>query len=131
MQQLLLGSGGISATLPATITVWDTEVGTTATASFTMNATGTYNSIGNVLSPSGTWAIGGGASNYQFRLTVTSGTFGGAATGTWVGPSASPTWSLSQASTGSATAEGTLEIRDSSTFTVYASTTLTLEVEYF
>lgn len=132
MQQMLLGSGGISATLPATLLVWDTDISpATALASLTMNAAGTYTSVGNTNTVSGTWAIGGGASDYQFRLTVLSGTFGGASTGIWVGPSASPTWSATQATTGSNTAEGTLEIRNNATGQVLATSTLTLEVEVF
>lgn len=132
MQQMLLGSGGISATLPATLLVWDTDISPgTALASLTMNAAGTYTSVGNTNNVSGTWAIGGGASDYQFRLTVLSGTFGGASTGVWVGPSSSPTWNATQATTGSNTAEGTLEIRNNATGQVLATSTLTLEVEVF
>lgn len=132
MQQMLLGGGGISATLPATLLVWDTDISPgTALASFTMNAAGTYTSVGNTNDITGTWAIGGGVTDYQFRLTVISGTFGGASTGIWLGPSSSPTWSLTQASVGQLTAEGTLEVRNNATGQVLATSTLTLEAEVF
>ena len=132
MQQMLLISGGISATLPATLDVWDATIAPThAVASFTLNAAGTYTSSGNTLNVSGTWAIGGGSSDYQFRLTVISGIFSGSATGTWLGPSVSPSWSITQTVVGDKIAEGTLEIRNNATGQVLASSILTLTAEQF
>lgn len=132
MQQMLLGGGGISATLPATLQVWDTKISpASATASFTLNAAGTYTSVGSTASVSGTWAIGGGAADYQFRLTPTGGAFSGASTGIWVGPSASPTWSLTLSGIGTDSAVGTLEIRNNATTQVLATSELTLNVDVF
>ena len=135
MQQMLLTGGGISATLPADMLIWDTDtVPSGALASLTINAAGTYTSVGNTNSVSGTWAIGGGTADYQFRMTVVSGTIGGASTGIWVGPSSSPTWSVSQAGTapgGESTAEGTLEIRSNATGQVFTSSAVTLTAEVF
>jgi len=134
MQQMLLTGSGISATLPADILVWDTDtVPNGAAASLTINAAGTYTSVGNTNSVSGTWAIGGGTADYQFRMTVVSGTIGGASTGIWVGPSASPTWSVSVsgAATGEQIAEGTLEIRSNATGQVFTSSAVVLHAEVF
>lgn len=135
MQQMLLTGSGISATLPADILVWDTHIHPTAAlASLTINAAGTYTSVGNTASVSGTWAIGGGAADYQFRMTVISGSFGGASTGIWVGPSSSPTWSVSVPGTspsGEQIAEGTLEIRSNATGQVFTSSFVTLHAEVF
>jgi hypothetical protein len=135
MQQMLLTGSGISATLPPDLLVWDTDnVPSGSLASFTLNAAGTYTSVGNTNNVSGTWAIGGSAADYQFRLTVVSGSFGGASTGIWVGPSASPTWSVTQAGAspgGDTFAEGTLEIRSNATGQVFTSSNLTLQAEVF
>ena len=135
MQQMLLTGSGISATLPPNLYVYDTDIiPSGASASFTMNAAGTYSSVGNAANESGTWAIGGGATDYQFRLTVIYGIFGGASTGIWVGPSASPTWTVSQSGVspgGNTTAEGTLEIRSNATGQVFTSSALILEAEVF
>lgn len=135
MQQMLLTGSGISATLPPDLYVYDTHlIGTSSSASFTLNAAGTYSSVGNSANVSGTWAIGGGATDYQFRLTVISGTFGGASTGIWVGPSASPTWTVFQSGVspgGDTIAEGTLEIRSNATGQVFTSSLLVLEAEVF
>lgn len=130
ISQILMSSyGGIGAVLPSAIVVTDRRIHPNAsTASFTLNAAGTYTSVGNVIAPTGTWALYGGATDYQFRLTVITGTFSGASTGVWVGPSASPTWSLSIPvnTFNDLTSEGLLEIRDNATLAVLASATLTL-----
>lgn len=132
MQQMLLIGGGIGATLPAELSVSDNTVHPThAVASFTMNAAGTYTSSGNTTAPSGTWAIGGGAADYQFRLTVISGTFAGSATGTWLGPSVSPVWSITQTVPGEKIAEGTLEIRANATAQVLATSNLILSANQY
>ena len=131
MQQVLLIGSGIGATLPADIEIRDSEVGTSATASFTLNTSGAYSSVGNASSVSGTWALGGTGPAYDFRLTVSVGTFAGSATGSWINGSATATWSRTQASVGDSSAEGVLEIRNATTLQVLTTANLTLIAEYF
>ena len=130
MQQMLFGGYGVTAVLPSLIEVSDYKYSpATASASFTMNAAGTYSASDPGVS--GNWAIGGGAPDYQFRLTTSSGTFNGASTEIWVGPSASPTWTVNRASKGFNEAIGILEIRSNATAEILATTTLSLYAEVY
>ena len=124
---MMMLAGGVrrGATLPSTMTVTD-ERTTPSTASFTLNTSGLYSSVGNQASVSGVWKQGPESSNYEVRATVISGSPSGT-TGSWLSLSSSRTWSVSD-STGSGpiTASLTIEIRDASTLTVYTTSTLSL-----
>jgi hypothetical protein len=114
--------------LPATIDVSDARMNTTSSASFTLNNTGTYSSIANVLAPSGTWLGSGSASSYDCRATIVSGTVTSGVVGTWQNLGTSRGWSKND-STAGFTGESvtlTLEIRDASSLAVVATATLGL-----
>lgn len=115
--------------LPTSIYVAGESTGTVF-SSFTIDNSGSYSSVGLYSAPSGTWLLSGSASNYEVRLTLTSGTISGT-TGTWLSLGTSRTWS-NTANPGTGfyyvlrEGIGTLEIRDSVTTAILASTTLTV-----
>jgi hypothetical protein len=131
MMQMLLGAMGKFALLPSDITITDIVVSpSTATASFTLNSSGTYTCAGSIKPADGTWLKGTGTgSDYEARLTVVSGTFTTGTTGSWVSLGTSRQWILAQISVGSSSAAGTLEIRDPSSGVVFTSCNLTLNAE--
>ena len=120
-----------AATLPASIAVRDDNI-STSTASFSIGNSNNYSSSGNVFAPTGTWLLQGSFSNYEVRLAVTSGSFGGASTGVWLGLGTSRTWQ-NVAFPGTSgyynlvRGEGLLEIRTSATQVVVASTVLIVQ----
>ena len=122
------GAGGLNASLPSSLSVEDLVLNpNTATASFTLNSGGIYTSSGNITAPSGTWKTGTGVgSDYETRLTVTSGSFSGSGTGSWLSLGTTRTWYKTQSGVGTADAGGTVEIRNASTGTVYTSSVLSL-----
>lgn len=116
--------------LPATIDVSVVSSPGPAVSSTTFSADGTYTSTdgtsnGNWYTPT-TGAVGGG---YEIRWTVVSGTLTTGTTGTWQSLASDITYSRNRVAAGIATAVGTVEIRDASTLSVLASSTVTLEAE--
>ena len=75
------------------------------------------------------WLLSGVVGDYQVRCTVNSGTVVGT-TGTWQLCSTDRGWYISQSSNGTKTANITIEIRDTATSTVQASSTHALSAEY-
>lgn len=122
------GYSGPNASLPASLYVEDNASAGSSTASFTMNSNGTYSSVGNLSSVSGTWQTGTGTgSSYDVRVTLITGTFSSGTTGTWVSLSTTRSWSCVQSSPGFKYTNATLEIRDASTLAVLATSDLTVQ----
>lgn len=121
--------GGVS--LPSSISVLDVEIAPTdATASFTISSAGTYASVGNGSSPSGTWLNIAPASDYDVMFT-TSDTPSGDLTNTWLNLASSRSWSVTDATVNGApvTAVGTLSIRRSASGVVIDSCSLSIWAE--
>jgi hypothetical protein len=114
--------------LPATIFVNDRRITASSTAFFSLLNTGAYSSTGNLAAPSGTWLGAGAASDYDCRLTITSGTLSSGTAATWLNLGTSRTWSKNDPAAGTLalTGIGTLEIRRASDLVVVATSTLTL-----
>lgn len=125
---LICGDGG-GAELPGGgIAVIDTSVTpTNSQAVFTIEAAGTYVSVGSVQDPSGTWKLFGAGSDYEVNF-ITSDSPTGDAVNTWLGLGSDRGWAVtdSVAGGGSVTASGTLSIRRASSGTVVASCALSL-----
>jgi hypothetical protein len=122
------GKANRTITLPANQTVSDSGPGG-ASASLQLNFDG--NRYENTLSGGtvndGAWcAPAGQVSTVQMRATVTSGSLTSGTTGSWI--SATQSWSLTKATPGTFTCVFTLEVRDSTTLTVLATETVTLQV---
>lgn len=131
VMQMLLGSGGKFALLPGSITVTDIAFSpSTASANFALNSSGTYTCTGSIAPANGTWLKGAGTgSDYEARLTATTGTFSTGTVGSWISLGTNRTWTVTQGSVGSNSAEGTLEIRDAISGVVFTTCTLTLNAE--
>lgn len=118
----------LSVTLPASIGCNDFAISTTdAHAYLYINNNGTWSGTG---AGSGTWMDGGTASEYDVRLTQTSGTTIGGTLGTWMNLATSRNWVLSETRNGffSSSAAATLEIRmAASPYTVLDTATVTFE----
>lgn len=134
VQKVSVGVGGawkdawtyLTVTLPGTINCDQLEISPTDSLStFTLSNAGTYSGSGGV---SGTWLTAGSASQCECRLTPTSGTFDGGTINTWENLGTSRTWQELNTTNGtsSESASGTLEIRDATSGTVLATTTLTI-----
>ena len=84
--------------------------------------------IGGAVSYYEDWLLSGAAGDYQVRATVTSGSVSGSATGSWLALTSTRAWSVTDNFAGgpSATANITVEIRDTATNTVRASASITL-----
>jgi hypothetical protein len=104
---------------------------TTSVASITFNADGTYTRLNGA---SGNWATpttGGVGAGYDIRWTNVSGTLTSGTAGTWQNLSSARTYGRNRVGVGSATAVGTIEIRDASTLSVLTSCSTTLFAEVF
>ena len=114
---------GPAASLPANLYVEQNNPSGSATASFTMNSNGTYSSVGNLSSESGTWQTGSGTgASYDVRVTLIDGSFDSGTTGSWLSLSSSRTWSMS--TTTIQFANSTIEVRDASTLVVLTTSSL-------
>jgi len=98
----------------------------TATATYQLTNAGVESAT---LAGTNTWLPAGSAANYDCRLTMTTGSVTGSATGTWLNLGTTRSWSLTQSVIGSASASGTIEIRDASTLTVLGTATVSFYAE--
>lgn len=101
-----------------------------AFSGLTLNNDGTYTSGSG--GSSGTWRGGGASSEYDARLTLTSGALTGGTLATWLNLGTSRTWSCNETRDGyySSAFTGTLEIRmAASPYTVLSTTTVTLQAD--
>lgn len=132
IQQMLLGSEGRFALLPASITLLDVEfTPSTATASFALNSSGTYTCIADTINPgNGTWLKGTGTgSNYEARVTVITGAFTTGTVGSWISLGTNRLWTLDLATSGIDSVASTVEIRDAVSGVIFTSCALDLTVE--
>lgn len=124
-------AGRPPVTLPASIFVYDSAL-YDSTATFSVNADGTYSSDANTFAPTGTWLLSGAAGDYEVRLNITSGSINnGGTTGSWLSLNSTRSWSnLATPGTGiyynEAQGVGTLQIRFAATQTILAASTLTV-----
>ena len=103
----------------------------TASATLTLNSNG---SLAVTTANSGTLASYNwitpttGSTSYFVRLTVTSGAFGGSATGSWI--AVGQAWSVIRNSLGTTSADGTLAIAsDAAGTNIVASASITLTAQ--
>ena len=98
-----------------------------ASASFQLQSDG---DIISGAGDAGDWLLPKGAapSDYEAKITMTSGTLTSGTTGSWLALSSTRTWTLNRNIVGTSTAQGTLEIRKGSGFTL-ASATITWTAE--
>lgn len=98
-----------------------------AEVSLSIRANGTWNASANA-SYSGTWMVRGVNSDFQVRVTKTSGTATPSGTlGSWLSLTSDRSWTLQKYGTGSSTCTILVEIRSSSTSEVLTSKSITLE----
>lgn len=98
-----------------------------ASASFQLQSDG---DIISGVSDAGDWLVPKSAapSDYEAKITMTSGTLSSGTTGSWVALSSTRTWTLNRTTPGLSTAIGTLEIRKGSGPTL-ASSEITWDAE--
>ena len=119
------------ASLPANLYVEDIKLGGTAFASFSLDSSGAYTSVGTT-APSGSWKTGSDASsNYEARMSISSGSFDSGTTGSWLSLGSTRTWSMTQSTSGSQFAQATLEIRNASTLTVLTTCNFQMYISRF
>lgn len=122
-QALLLGNGNFGIVSIEDQSITDTETDpdiAAATLSFT--SAGAYNG--------GSWLSGGNASNYEIRATKTAGVNpSGSALNTWLNLGTDRSWVVSQIGVGFKTSVLTIQIRETSGFTVLDSASMTIRAE--
>jgi hypothetical protein len=135
-----VGVGGAWKNFFSAVTLNDHSVTATRTASGTASAqlsvlgTGIIREIRNgVTTDLETWLTSGSASDYDFRMTMVSGTsFGGSALGTWLNAASTLTWALSKGSPeGINTGTATLEIAPAGSASPIISATITITARWF
>ena len=110
--------------------VSDIQVGTNSTASITFNSNGTVSSVGNVATYTTDWIDPTSAApdDYEIRATISSGTMTSGTFGSWLALTSNRTWSKTQFTVGSSSAQVLFEIRKGSG-SVLDSGTITFNVE--
>lgn len=111
-------------------TVSNVQVGASSTASITFNSNGTVSSVGNVATYTTDWIDPTSAApdDYQIRATISSGTMTSGTFGSWLALTSNRTWSKTQFTVGSSSAQVLFEIRKGSG-SVLDSGTITFNVE--
>lgn len=125
---MMMGDGGAGgAQLPASLSVTDFELSPTdSQCTITFDAAGTYSSIGNGSSPSGTWKLWGNGSDYDIRFDVSSGTLSAGTANTWENLGTSRAYVKTNTGTGTLSVNGTLRIRNALTLVEIDSCSLLL-----
>ena len=110
--------------------VSDFQVGTNSTASITFNSNGTVSSVGNAGTYTTDWIDPTSAApdDYEIRATISSGTMTSGTFGSWLALTSNRTWSKTQFTVGSSSAQVLFEIRKGSG-SVLDSGTITFNVE--
>jgi hypothetical protein len=75
------------------------------------------------------WLLSGTASQYEIRMTTTSGTFSSGTTGSWLSLGTTRTWTRQRTSVGISTVTATVEIRDATSLVVLDTATITITAE--
>ena len=111
-------------------TVSNFQVGGSSTASITFNSNGTVSSVGNAGTYTTDWIDPTSAApdNYEIRATISSGTMTSGTFGSWLALTSNRTWSKTQFTVGSSSAQVLFEIRKGSG-SVLDSGTITFNVE--
>lgn len=111
-------------------TVSNVQVGASSTASITFNSNGTVSSVGNVATYTTDWIDPTSAApdDYEIRATLSSGTMTSGTFGSWLALTSNRTWSKTQFTVGSSSAQVLFEIRKGSG-SVLDSGTITFNVE--
>lgn len=128
---MLIGAGGDRVDVQGA-TVYAGS-GSISTAEYQLRDTGIERSVNN----SSVTDIGNyvepvaNAGQYEARLTVSTGTFAGAATGSWLALTTTRIWSVTQSVVGTNYATGTIEIRRTGSTTTIDSATVDLTAEVF
>lgn len=111
-------------------TVSNVQVGASSTASITFNSNGTVSSVGNAGTYTTDWIDPTSAApdDYEIRATISSGTMTSGTFGSWLALTSNRTWSKTQFTVGSSSAQVLFEIRKGSG-SVLDSGTITFNVE--
>lgn len=111
-------------------TVSNFQVGASSTASITFNSNGTVSSVGNAGTYTTDWIDPTSAApdDYEIRATISSGTMTSGTFGSWLALTSNRTWSKTQFTVGSSSAQVLFEIRKGSG-SVLDSGTITFNVE--
>ena len=107
--------------------VEDLETSGTATASITFESDGGVSAVGGTQIIDSQWLVNSTTgSNYEIRVTPTSGTFSSGTTGSWLALSSDRTWAVNRASLGTKTCIATVEIGLVGTSTALDTATITI-----
>jgi len=133
MTMIGVSNGGTTIMLAASYSPSALVAAGTATATFELtnggdirvsSGNGTISDVGDWITPKF------GFSGFEARLTVNSGTTpSGAATGSFLSLGTTRTWTIARAVLGIESSGCTLQIRDATTLTVLASSTITFSAE--
>lgn len=108
------------------------NTGAAATASYTVNSSGTDSqTVNGVTSTLSTWVTPTSAGgNYEIRATLSSGSLNSGTVGSWLPTSGNPSWGVRAALSGNFSfANLAMEVREVSTITVLDSWAVSLEAE--
>ena len=96
-----------------------------------LNSNGTLNAttVNTTLDFQYNWLGGGGASAYDVRVTILSGTYTAGTTGTWLNLATTRSWTRNATAGNASYVSGLFEIRNASTLVVLASATIDLSCD--
>lgn len=125
---VMLVAGSWGAELPATIFTRDDEIGTGAQTSLTFNAAGDWQSVGNTMSPSGTWKLVGSGADFDIYFELLTGVVdSGSATDTWLNLGTNRSWVVGDSlDIGEDEVTANLIIRDTATEAVLATASVSM-----
>ena len=109
-----------------------TNPSTRATAGYRLNSSGIAESLSNLAYTTlETWLLSGAASDYEVRVTLSSGTLSSGTTGTWQNLGTSRSWTVVDTTFDGIISEADIvvEIRDATTLMILDSATINLQAE--
>jgi len=120
-----------------TVNITDQSINVTrssapSTAGYRLNSSGIAESLSNLAYTTlETWLLSGAASDYEVRVTLSSGTLSSGTTGTWQNLGTSRSWTVVDSTFDAvfAEAEIVVEIRDATTLMILDTATITLQAE--
>jgi hypothetical protein len=128
-QMMFGGALPLTAFLPGTLTANSsgTGGGSTVACNITLASSGAYTLVWNNSGDSnGTWLTSGANTNFQCRMTLTSGSLVFGTTGSWLGMTSNNSWGQDTSISGTYNFGGTLEIRRISDSVVVATSTISI-----
>ncbi len=135
VNKIFLGTNIVWQLLTVNITdqsIQVTNPSTRATAGYRLNYSGIAESLDDVTYATlETWLLSGAASDYEVRVTLSSGTLSSGTTGTWQNLGTSRSWTVVAGNyyPEFAEAEIVVEIRNATTLTILDTATINLQAE--